>query len=237
MSESGLKRAQDKMMAAGVHQQAIDVFSYYYHQLEEGVTGFIAEDSIEPVTQPDLLGDVAVSPDDAQAALAKTVIIKLNGGLGTSMGMDKAKSLLPVRDGKSFLDLIVDQVVSARSSYGVKLPLIFMNSFRTREDTLAALSRYGDLAVDGLELDFLQNQEPKLLASDLTPVEWPADPTLEWAPPGHGDLYTALEASGLLKKLLSLGYRYASVSNSDNLGAAPDATIAGWFAASGAPYA
>jgi UTP--glucose-1-phosphate uridylyltransferase len=34
-----------------------------------------------------------------------------------------------------------------------------------------------------------------------------------------------------------LGYRYASVSNSDNLGAAPNATLAGWFAASGAPYA
>ena len=111
------------------------------------------------------------------------------------------------------------------------------DSFRTRDDTLEALAKHDDLATDGLELDFLQNQEPKLLSSDLTPVEWPADPTLEWAPPGHGDLYTALEASGLLKKLLALGYRYASVSNSDNLGAAPDATIAGWFAASGAPYA
>jgi UTP--glucose-1-phosphate uridylyltransferase len=237
MSESGLRRAQQKMAAAGVHQQAIDVFSHYYHQLEEGVTGFIAEDSIEPLTDPDLLSDVEISATDAQAALAQTVIIKLNGGLGTSMGMDKAKSLLTVRDGKSFLDLIVDQVVSARAEHGVKLPLIFMNSFRTRDDTLAALAGYDDLATDDLELDFLQNQEPKLLASDLTPVEWPADPTLEWCPPGHGDLYTALEASGLLKHLLSLGYRYASVSNSDNLGAAPDATIAGWFAASGAPYA
>ncbi|MET0693840.1 MAG: UTP--glucose-1-phosphate uridylyltransferase, partial [Propionibacteriaceae bacterium] len=237
MSESGLKLAQEKMSAAGVHQQAIDVFSHYYHQLEEGVTGFISEESIDPITDPDLLSDLTIDPEDAKAALASTVIIKLNGGLGTSMGMDKAKSLLPVRDGKSFLDLIVDQVVSARSEYGVKLPLIFMNSFRTRDDTLAALARYDDLATDGLELDFLQNQEPKLLKSDLTPVEWPADPTLEWCPPGHGDLYTALEASGLLKQLLAKGYKYASVSNSDNLGAAPDATIAGWFAASGAPYA
>jgi UTP--glucose-1-phosphate uridylyltransferase len=237
MSGTGLKLAQEKMSAAGVHQQAIDVFTHYYHQLEEGVTGFIAEESIDPVTSPDLLSDISVTDEDARAALAETVIIKLNGGLGTSMGMDKAKSLLPVRDGKSFLDLIVDQVVSARAEHGVKLPLIFMNSFRTRDDTLAALARYSDLATDGLDLDFLQNQEPKLLTSDLTPVEWPADPTLEWCPPGHGDLYTALEASGLLKRLLALGYRYASVSNSDNLGASPDAKIAGWFAASGAPYA
>jgi len=237
MSETGLRLAQEKMSAAGVSQQAIDVFTHYYAQLEEGVTGFISEDSIDPVTDPDLLSDVTVGPDDAKAALASTVVIKLNGGLGTSMGMDKAKSLLPVRDGKSFLDLIVEQVLSARADYDVKLPLIFMNSFRTREDTMAALAPYPDLAVDSLGLDFLQNQEPKLLVSDLTPVQWPADPTLEWCPPGHGDLYTALESSGLLKRLLGLGYRYASVSNSDNLGAAPDATIAGWFAASGAPYA
>jgi UTP--glucose-1-phosphate uridylyltransferase len=237
MSEQGLKLAQDKMRAAGVSDPAIEVFSHYYHQLEEGVTGFIPEDSIEPLEDPDLLADVTVSEDDARAALSATVMIKLNGGLGTSMGMDRAKSLLPVRAGKSFLDLIVDQVRAARQTYGVKLPLLFMNSFRTQDDTLAALAGYGDLAVDGLDLDFLQSQEPRLRADDLTPVEWPADPTLEWCPPGHGDLYPSLVASGVLARLLELGYRYASVSNSDNLGAAPDATLAGWFAASGAPYA
>jgi UTP--glucose-1-phosphate uridylyltransferase len=83
----------------------------------------------------------------------------------------------------------------------------------------------------------MQNQEPKLRADDLTPIDWPADPSLEWCPPGHGDLYTALTTSGMLDRLLSLGYRYASVSNSDNLGAAPNAAIAGWFATTGAPYA
>ncbi len=237
MSDHGLALAQQKMSDAQVAQQAIDVFSHYYRQLEEGVTGFIAEDSIEPLTDPDLLSDVEVSDADASAALAKTVIIKLNGGLGTSMGMDKAKSLLPVREGKSFLDIIVDQVLSARATHDARLPLIFMNSFRTQDDTLAALAPYPDLEVDGLGLDFLQNSEPKLRADDLTPVEWPADPSMEWCPPGHGDLYTALMASGVLDKLLAAGYRYASVSNSDNLGAAPNARIAGWFAASGAPYA
>jgi UTP--glucose-1-phosphate uridylyltransferase len=237
MSETGLKLAQDKMAAAGIHQQAIDVFTHYYRQLEEGVSGFIPEDSIEPLLDPSMLSDTAVSEEDAAAALQKTVIIKLNGGLGTSMGMEKAKSLLPVRKGKSFLDIIVDQVRAARVGYGIQLPLLFMNSFRTHEDTLAALAHYDDLAVAGLDLGFLQNQEPKLRADDLTPVTWPADPSLEWCPPGHGDLYTALTTSGMLDRLLSLGYRYASVSNSDNLGAAPDATIAGWFAATGAPYA
>ena len=237
MSETGLKLAQEKMAAAAIHQQAIDVFTHYYRQLEEGVSGFIPEDSIEPLLDPSMLSDTAVSEEDAAAALEKTVIIKLNGGLGTSMGMEKAKSLLQVRKGKSFLDIIVDQVRAARAAYRIQLPLLFMNSFRTHEDTLLALASYDDLAVAGLDLGFLQNQEPKLRADDLTPVTWPADPSLEWCPPGHGDLYTALTTSGMLDRLLSLGYRYASVSNSDNLGAAPDAIIAGWFATTGAPYA
>ena len=237
MSEQGLRAAQEKMATAQIAQPAIDVFTAYYRQLEQGVTGFIAEDSIEPLTDPDLINDVTVAESQAREALSATVMIKLNGGLGTSMGMEQAKSLLPVRDGRTFLDLIVAQVRAARSAYEVKLPLIFMNSFRTRNDTLAALGRYDNLAVDGLDLDFLQSQEPKLRADDLTPVEWPADPSLEWCPPGHGDLYTSLTTSGVLDRLLELGYRYASVSNSDNLGAAPNATIAGWFAASGAPYA
>ncbi|MCI7457055.1 UTP--glucose-1-phosphate uridylyltransferase [Actinomyces urogenitalis] len=237
MSENGLNAAQKKMRDAGVAQQAIDVFSHYYRELENGATGLIPEDTIEPLTQIDSLDSVSVSPEQARDALSKTVLIKLNGGLGTSMGMDKAKSLLPVRDGKTFLDLIVGQVKAARAKYGVTLPLIFMNSFRTRCDTLEALAAHPGIEVDGLPLDFLQNREPKLRADDLTPVTWEADPELEWCPPGHGDIYTALVASGVLDALLERGYRYAMTSNSDNLGAAPSALIAGWFAASGAPYA
>lgn len=237
MSDSGLRQAQDTMTAAGVDPTAIEVFTHYYRELEAGATGLIPEDTIEPLLDPPALADVTVDPEAAREALARTVVIKLNGGLGTSMGMDKAKSLLPVRDGKSFLDLIVEQVRRARAAHDVRLPLVLMNSFRTREDSLAALARHDDVAVDGLPLDFLQNQEPKLRTDDLTPVRWPADPTLEWCPPGHGDLYTALLASGVLRTLLDAGFRYASVSNSDNLGAAPDPVIAGWFAASGAPYA
>lgn len=237
MSENGLLAAQAKMRTAGVDPAPIEVFSHYYRQLELGATGIIAEDTITPLTDPPMLADVDVPDALASEAIGKTVIIKLNGGLGTSMGLDKAKSLLEVRDGLSFLDLIVAQVTDARRRYGARLPLLLMNSFRTRDDSLAALARYSELPVDGLPLDFLQNQEPKLRADDLTPVEWPADPTLEWCPPGHGDLYTALLGSGILDRLIEAGFRYASVSNCDNLGAAPNATIAGWFASSGAPYA
>lgn len=237
MSEQGLQQARTKMSEAGVNESAIEVFEHYYGELERGATGLIREDSIDPLTDPPLLDDVEISPEAAAEALGATVLIKLNGGLGTSMGMAKAKSLLPVRDGKSFLDLLVEQVFAARAEYGVRLPLLLMDSFNTRDDTLAALARYPDLPVGDLPLDFLQSQEPKLRADDLTPVQWPADPRQEWCPPGHGDLYPSLLSTGILRRLLDAGFRYASVSNSDNLGAGPDARLAGWFAQSGAPYA
>ncbi|MFT3888918.1 MAG: UTP--glucose-1-phosphate uridylyltransferase [Arachnia sp.] len=237
MSEAGLQAARQKMIDAGVSVPAVEVFSRFYGLLETGETGIIREDDIEPLLDPPNICDVDVSNLEARDAIGKTVMIKLNGGLGTSMGLDKAKTLLSVRDGKNFLDLIVRQVLAARERYDARLPLLLMNSFRTEADTLAHLARYPELPVDGLPLSFMQNQEPKLLADDLTPVEWPADPTLEWCPPGHGDLYPALEGSGVLDKLLAQGFRYACVSNGDNLGAVPNATVAGWFAKSGAPYA
>jgi UTP--glucose-1-phosphate uridylyltransferase len=237
MSDQGLRQAREAMEAAGVHSRAIDVFTHYYRELERGATGLIAEADIEPLTGLPRAAELDVAPEQAREALAATAVLKLNGGLGTSMGMDRAKSLLAVREGLTFLDIIVWQVMQLREQYDVRLPLLFMNSFRTRDDTLAALKAYPDLSVHGLPLDFSQNQEPKLRADDLTPVEWPADPELQWCPPGHGDLYTALEVSGVLRELLDAGFRYATVSNSDNLGAVPDPAIAGWFAASGAPYA
>ena len=237
MSPDGLARARQKMAEAGVAPTAIDVFARFYGLLESGETGTIAERDVTPLTDAPLLDDLDVGEDAGREALAATAVVKLNGGLGTSMGMDRAKSLLRVRGDRTFLDVIAQQVIAARAATGARLPLVLMNSFRTQDDTLAALAAYPDLPTAGLPLDFLQNREPKLRADDLTPVEWPADPGLEWCPPGHGDLYTALYASGTLQRLLDAGFRYASVSNSDNLGAVPDARIAGWFAGTGTPFA
>lgn len=225
------------MQQAGASDAAVDVFTHYYREAAEGAGGYILEDSISPLLDPPHLSDVSVDPDVARDALARTAIIKLNGGLGTSMGLEGPKTLLPVRGERTFLDVIVEQVVWARHEYGARLPLIFMNSFRTRDETLTYLERYPDLAVDGLPVDFLQGFEPKLTLPGLEPVDWPQDPELEWCPPGHGDIYTALVGTGLLDALLDRGFSYVTMANGDNLGAAPDATLAGWFASSGAPYA
>jgi UTP--glucose-1-phosphate uridylyltransferase len=236
MSSTGLDRARAKMSEAGVDPVAIDTFAHYYRLLEHGETGLIPESSIDPLDM-ESLADVEIDDDTAAAALRTTAVVKLNGGLGTSMGMDRAKSLLCVRNGWSFLDVIARQVLHLRRQYDAPLPLLFMNSFRTSEDTMAALARYADLPVEGLPLEFLQNREPKLLVDGLAPVSWPKNPDLEWCPPGHGDLYTALRGTGLLAQLLEQGYERVFVSNSDNLGATPDPRVAGWFARSGAPFA
>lgn len=37
-------------------------------------------------------------------------MVKLNGGLGTTMGLNKAKSLIEVKDGLTFLDIAVKQI-------------------------------------------------------------------------------------------------------------------------------
>ena len=204
----------ERMQAENLPDVFIRTFQHYYEQLVEGRTGLIPEAEIEPIES---LPDAEAFPDSlseiGNAALGKTVLIKLNGGLGTSMGLTKAKSLLTVKDGLTFLDIIARQALHA----GV--PLLLMDSFNTSEDSLAALRAYPDLWGD-LPLDFLQHKAPKITQSDLSPALWPRNPALEWNPPGHGDIYTALITSGMLDKLIDSGYRYAFVSNADNLGAA-----------------
>jgi UTP--glucose-1-phosphate uridylyltransferase len=164
------------------------------------------------------------------------VVVKLNGGLGTSMGMSRAKSLLPVRSGLSFLDLIARQVLHLRRTHSARLPLVLMDSFRTRDDSLAALANVPGIESD-VPLDFLQGRVPRLVPDTLRPVSWPRDRSLEWCPPGHGDLYVSLRTSGILDRLLARGYRYAFVSNADNLGAVLDVDILGWMVSNAIPFA
>jgi UTP--glucose-1-phosphate uridylyltransferase len=225
--------ALEKMRPAGLPEAAIETFAYYERRLREGEEGTLPESELEPLTG---LPDAEDLPESDGSALSQAVVLKLNGGLGTSMGMTKAKSLLEVKDGLTFLDVIVRQVLRLRERRGDRVPLLLMNSFATRDDTLEALERYPDLAVDGLPLDFMQGKVPKLLSDNHEPVSWPADPALEWAPPGHGDVYTSLAGSGMLAELIERGYRYLFLSNSDNLGAVLEPRILDWFAREELPF-
>lgn len=232
----GLEQALEKMRADGASDVAVETFRHYYERLASGETGTIAEDELEPAEGLPKAADLPEPGDDGRQALERAVLFRLNGGLGTSMGMTGPKSLLEVKDGLTFLDVIARQVLKLRERHGVRLPLVLMHSFRTRDESLKALERYPDLESD-VPLDFVQGRVPKIRADELTPASWPQDPELEWAPPGHGDLYASLVSSGMLERLLERGYEYAFVSNSDNLGAVLDPRILAWFAREQLPFA
>jgi UTP--glucose-1-phosphate uridylyltransferase len=225
--------ATDKMRREGLPEIAIDTFAHYEERLRGGEQGLLPEADLEPLTELPSLDSL---PESDASALDRVVVLKLNGGLGTSMGMTEAKSLVEVKEGHTFLDVIVRQVLHLRDQHDAAIPLLLMNSFATRDDTLAALKRYPELEVDGVPLDFVQGKVPKLLADGFEPVSWEADPALEWAPPGHGDVFTSLATSGTLATLLERGYEYLFLSNSDNLGAVLEPRILSWFASEGLPF-
>jgi UTP--glucose-1-phosphate uridylyltransferase len=230
---TGAAAAEARMRAAGVSDAGVRAFARLYGLLVGGDRGVLASADLEPVPAVPSLEDLdGGGPHDA---LDRTVVIRLNGGLGTTMGLEEPKSLVEIKPGVTFLDVIARQVLAARARWGVRLPLVLMNSYATRAPSLAALRSHPDLASD-LPADFLQHREPRLRAADLQPLDLPGDPDAEWCPPGHGDLYAALEASGMLAEMLGRGYRYAFVANADNLGAVPDPRILGWMARGGIPF-
>jgi len=218
-----------KMETEGLAPIVIDTFAYYYDKIVAGETGLIYDQDIHSIGSDDIEdAENLISYTDAgKRVLKNSVKIILNGGLGTTMGLTRAKSLVEVRPGKSFLEIILHQTLQR----GIKLA--FMNSFSTHEDTLAVLARI-DPAVKPLV--FLQHKFPKILRDGLRPAVWPENPNLEWNPPGHGDVYTALFTSGVLQSLLDDGIQYALIANSDNLGATVDPSLLGYFSQNNIPF-
>lgn len=216
-----------RMRAEGLPEIALKTFEHYYGELVAGATGMIPEDGIEPIaTLPDATTFGSDLAARGRRELAKTVLMKLNGGLATSMGLTGPKALLAVKDDLTFLDVVMRQA----ETYGI--PLVLMDSFSTHAATLAAVATHPASRAD-LVVAFEQHKIPKIAKADLTPGVWPRDPALEWCPPGHGNLYAALATSGALDRLLAQGYEHAFVSNVDNLGAVIDPAILGYFAERG----
>jgi UTP--glucose-1-phosphate uridylyltransferase len=218
-----------KMERASLHPVVIDTFAHYYKKIISGATGLISDKDIRPVIS-DNIEDADRIQQYAEAgrhSFPNAVMIKLNGGLGTSMGLTRAKSLLKVKNEKTFLEIILKQAEKRH----VKLAL--MNSFSTHEDTLNALSK---IKPSDSPLLFLQNKFPKILQKNFAPANWPQNPDLEWNPPGHGDIYSAIYTSGILNTLLDEGIEYAFISNSDNLGATLDESLLGYFVENSFPF-
>jgi UTP--glucose-1-phosphate uridylyltransferase len=219
----------NKMKAAGLQPVVMDAFACYYEKVVSGDRGLIYNRDIRPVDPSEILHmeNLTGFADAGSRARSRTVMIVLNGGLGTSMGLTGPKSLLTVRNGQSFLEMIV------RLAEKKSVRLAFMNSFNTHEATLAALTAIDPKPFPCL---FVQNRFPKIFQHGLAPAVWPQNPDLEWNPPGHGDIYTALVASGVLQQLLDEGIRYALIANSDNLGATLDDALLGYFSEKRLPF-
>jgi UDP-N-acetylglucosamine pyrophosphorylase len=226
---------ETKMRAARVSDAAIRAFKHSYDSLAAGKTGMLPERELQPVTSLPSFGDIPQGAARDGTLLAQAVVIKLNGGLGTGMGLEKAKSLLQLKDGLTFLDFIARQILHLREQHNSQLQFLLMNSFSTSRDTLDFLIKYPALGKPA-QLELMQSAAPKVDAQTLRPAVWPKNPELEWCPPGHGDLYPSLLGSGWLDRLLAAGVKYLFVSNSDNLGASLDLDLLAYFAASDKPF-
>jgi len=226
-----------KMKAGGAESSsdaAINAFKYNFKVLTSGASTMIPESALDSVADLPEFDKLDITPKPE--LLKECVVLKLNGGLGTGMGLDRAKSLLKVNGDMTFLDLIAKQVGFMKDKYSMPdMKFMVMNSFATSADTKEAFAKYPDLGT-GDDLEFVQNKAPKVKADDKTAVSWEADPGHEWCPPGHGDLYPAMLGSGALDKLLGKGIKYMFVSNSDNLGATMCTKLLTYFADSGAPF-
>ncbi len=226
----------EKLVSSGAGENAIRAFRNNYEKLLSGESGQISDQEIEPIEEIAHYSELSKYTAHGKDCFSRVAILKLNGGLGTSMGLERAKSLIAAHAGLSFLDIVVAQTRYLRKKWGVSLPLLFMNSFYTDQDTRAALASCSDFDQGPIPLYFMQNQVPKVLQQNLAPVSWPQNPALEWCPPGHGDLYTVLQEIQLLEKFVEQGIDYLFVSNSDNLGAVLDPALLGFMDRENLPF-
>lgn len=227
------ERAAAKMRQVGMSDYEVNSFLRAFERFASGEKALIPETDIEAVDG--IEKDSSLS-EVSREVLARTAIVKLNGGIGTTMGLTCPKSVLEAHDGQNFLEITARQVLATRKRLGVNLPFILLNSPSTHEPTMQALSDF-DLEVEDLPLAVVQGVFPRIEASTFEPIDWADNPELEWAPPGHGDLYGVLDRTGVLDQLIDKGYEYLFVSNIDNTGAVLSEEIATWFADSGASFA
>ena len=174
-----------------------------------------------------------VSDKDKNTLLSKLAVCKLNGGLGTSMGCVGPKSAIEIKNGKSFLDIIVDQIHCLNQKYNCNVPLILMNSFNTDLDTKKIIHKYSDI----LSIQtFRQNQYPRLRKDSMLPMSPLKFGDQASYPPGHGDFYSSINESGILDQLIADGIEYLFVANADNLGASVDLKILNLMYTSQTPF-
>jgi len=163
--------------------------------------------------------------DNDACDYSKLAIVKLNGGLGTSMQCTGPKSVITVKNNLTFLEIIINQIRFLNKKYKCNIPLVLMNSTLTtnNEEMKKIINNSSDIDI----LIFHQDNLPricaktnKLLNNDSfisnTPISCPS---------GTGDFYESLLKSNVYHKLLKRNIEHLFISNIDNLAASADPYI------------
>jgi len=200
-------------------------FALFRRYLNDRAKGNVIDwNRIAPPKAEQVVEYADLANSEAVEYLNKLAVVKLNGGLGTSMGCVGPKSVIEVRDGMSFLDLSVRQIEYLNRTYDVNVPFVLMNSFNTDADTANIIKKYEGHNID--IMTFNQSKYPRVLKDSLLPAPKSSDSQIsDWYPPGHGDVFESLYNSGILDKLIDRGIEILFLSNADNLGAVVDLRI------------
>lgn len=214
-----------KMQNKGVSELAIKIFEFNFNKMKNGTSFAYLSKEISPLDNTDeILKKTGKTTSVDTNKANKIAVIKLNGGLGTSMGLTGPKSQLTVKNNLNFLEITVNQIKKFNENFQTEVPLIFMNSFNTHDETENNLQRL-NFKNKVVPHSFMENKSPKIKRFEangdilFTPAQYLNDPSLEWAPPGHADVYPSLYESKFLDLLLENGFEYIFISNVDNLGA------------------
>jgi len=234
MSEVNLDEFVSKMKKTGCGDAVVSLFLRYYDKLKSGDRGIMHESDIKPLEYGEVLRHRDM--EKSKIPLQKCAVIKLNGGLGTSMGMDFPKSFVEVREGKRFIDLALSQKIFFEKNTGNKYPLIFMNSLSTKDMTQKFVDENPQILFEDIDNCFTQHSFVKVLKDTLEAAQFEKDRSLEYNPAGHGDVYMAMYESGILDKLLKKGFRFAFISNIDNSAATLDASIVNFMTKNDIPF-
>lgn len=196
----------------------MDIFNTIYHKYLSLNKSYLDWDRIKLVNE-DILTDIneLQKRNNINNKSNKVCVIKLNGGLGTTMGCQGPKSLIKINDDFTFMDIIIEQ-----HKLNPKIPLVLMNSFFTHHDTLNYLDQK-NINLNNI-FTFSQNKYPRILKETNKPLvsiynDVSSSNIDYFYPPGHGDLLQSLNNNNILDTLINRGIEYAFVSNSDNLGA------------------
>ena len=216
-------------------------FDSLRERLAKGELG-ATQNRITGKVEPPDEGDLRALPPlggDVRRALAErgeeavrrgeVAAVILAGGMATRFG-GVVKAAVEVLDGKSFLELKLEDIRAVAERADATIPVYLMTSFATDE---AIRQMAEPLSTERCPIKTF----PQFISLRVTPegaLFRDGSDALSPHAPGHGDLTFALRRSGILKDFRDRGGHVLMMSNVDNLTATLDPAIIGAHLESGA---